>query len=242
MFRLAQWWLFSEFWMTFSISGDIIQLVWHSDLLRASVFAPAPRRFLARAIFIALRRFLFDVSKTSIMTDQPEIATAYQDEWGEVAPEVYQAVVSLREQAERYARTTLGAEDAGRTLMAKAAAIVTRALDDRGEQITNLQAYLFQTYKRLVQAELEKTRTREKILAERAEEVSQNGHSVSDELDQYILIEELRRRMNQRTRQVFDLLALGHTFEEIGAMMGKSGRAIRNNYYEQVARLKEELS
>jgi DNA-directed RNA polymerase specialized sigma24 family protein len=182
------------------------------------------------------------VSKISIKTDQPEIATAYQDEWGEVAPEVYQVVVSLREQAESYARATLGAEDAGRTLMAKAAVIVTRALEDRGEQITNLQAYLFQTYKRLVHAELEKLRARERLLAERADEVSQNGHNGSAELDQSILIEELRRRMNQRTRQVFDLLALGHTFEEIGAMMGKSGRAIRNNYYEQVARLKEELS
>ena len=118
----------------------------------------------------------------------------------------------------------------------------SHALEDRGEQITNLQAYLFQTYKRLVQAELEKLRARERLLAERADEVSQNGHNGSAELDQSILIEELRRRMNQRTRQVFDLLALGHTFEEIGSMMGKSARAIRNNYYEQVARLKEELS
>lgn len=166
---------------------------------------------------------------------------AYQDEWGEVAPEVYQAVVSLREQAESFARSTLGAEDAGRTLMAKAAAIVTRALEDRSEQIINLQGYLFQTYKRLVQAELEKERARERILAERAGEVAQNGQSVSAELDQYILIEQLRQRMNPRTRLVFDLLALGHTFEEIGSMLGKSGRAIRNNYYEQVARLKKEL-
>jgi DNA-directed RNA polymerase specialized sigma24 family protein len=181
------------------------------------------------------------VSKIGSITDQPEIATAYQDEWGAIAPEVYQAVVSLREQAESYSRSTLGAEDAGRTLMAKAAATVTRVLEDRQEQITNLPAYLFQTYKRLVQAELEKERTREKILAERAGEVSRNGNNVSDELDQYILIEQLRARMNQRTRQVFDLLALGHTFEEIGSMMGKTSRAVRNNYYEQIARLKEEL-
>ncbi|HEU0184558.1 MAG TPA: hypothetical protein VFS27_04540 [Blastocatellia bacterium] len=182
------------------------------------------------------------MSKIGTITDQPEIASAYQDEWGAIAPEVHQAVVSLREQAEGYARATLGAEDAGRTLMAKAAATVTRALEDRQEQISNLQAYLFQTYKRLVQAELEKERTREKILAERAGEISQNGHNVSDELDQYILIKQLRMRMNPRTRQVFDLLALGHTYDEIGSMMGKSGRAIRNNYYEQIARLKEELS
>jgi DNA-directed RNA polymerase specialized sigma24 family protein len=181
------------------------------------------------------------VSKTTIITDQPEIATAYQDEWGIVAPEVYQVVVSLREQAESYARATLGAEDAGRALMAKAAAAVTRALETRQEQITNLEAYLFRTYKRLVLAELEKERARERILAEHAGEDSRNGHNVSAEMDQYILIEQLRMRMNQRTRMVFDLLALGHTFEEIGSMLGKSSRAVRNNYYDQVARLKQEL-
>jgi DNA-directed RNA polymerase specialized sigma24 family protein len=181
------------------------------------------------------------VSKFSIMTDQPEIATAYLDEWGAVAPEVYKTAVSLRARAESYARATLGAEDTGRTLLAKAAATVTRALEDRHEKITNLEAYLFQTYKRLVLAELEKERERERILVERAVEASQNGHNVSAELDQYILIEQLRSRMNQRTRLVFDLLTLGHTFEEIGSMLGKSSRAIRNNYYEQVARLKQEL-
>jgi len=181
------------------------------------------------------------VSKISIMTDQPEIATAYLDEWGVVAPEVYQVAVSLRDQAESYAQATLGAKDAGHTFLAKAAVTVTRALEDRHEQITNLQAYLFQTYKRLVQAELEKERTRDRILTERACEASLNGHNVSAELDQYILIEQLRMRMNQRTRMVFDLLALGHTFEEIGLMLGKSSRAVRNNYYEQVARLKQEV-
>jgi DNA-directed RNA polymerase specialized sigma24 family protein len=181
------------------------------------------------------------VSKIGVMTDQPEIATAYQEEWGAVAPEVYQAAESLREQAESYARMALGAESDGRTLLAKAAATVTRALDDRHEQIVNLEAYLFQTYKRLVLAEAEKERERARILAERAGDASQNGHDASAELDQYILIEQLRRRMNQRTRTVFDLLALGHTFEEIGLMMGKSGGAIRNNYYEQVARLKQEI-
>ncbi len=181
------------------------------------------------------------MSKISIMTDQPEIATAYLDEWGAVEPEVHQAAVSLREQAESYARATLRNEDTGRTLLAKAAAIVTRALADRHEHITNLQAYLFQTYKRLVLAELEKESARERILAKRAGESSQNGRNVSAELDQYILIEQLRMRMNQRTRIVFDLLTLGHTFEEIGSMLGKSSRAVRNNYYEQVARLKQEV-
>ena len=181
------------------------------------------------------------MSKIRVMTDQPEIATAYQDEWGAVAPEVYQAAESLREQAENYARATLGAEADGRTLLAKAAATVTRALEDRHEPITSLEAYLFQTYKRMVLAEAEKERARARILAELAGAVSQNGHDASAELDQYILIEQLRRRMNQRTRLVFDLLALGHTFEEIGLILGKSSRAVRNNYYEQVARLKQEI-
>jgi DNA-directed RNA polymerase specialized sigma24 family protein len=37
------------------------------------------------------------------------------------------------------------------------------------------------------------------------------------------------------------LLALGHTFEEIGSILGMSSRAVRNNYYDQVARLKQEI-
>jgi DNA-directed RNA polymerase specialized sigma24 family protein len=181
------------------------------------------------------------VSKIGVITDQPEFATGYQDEWGAVAPEVYQAAESLREQAEGYARAALGAEADGRTLLAKAAASVTRALEDRHEQIANLEAYLFQAYRRLVLAEAEKERARARILAERAGDASQNGHDAPAELDQSILIEQLRRRMNQRTRMVFDLLALGHTFEEIGLILGKSSRAVRNNYYEQVARLKQEI-
>ncbi|MCG3164092.1 MAG: hypothetical protein JMDDDDMK_05564 [Acidobacteria bacterium] len=176
------------------------------------------------------------------MTNQPEIVAAYLDEWGVVAPEVHQAAVALREQAESYARATLHNEDAGHTLLAKASAIVTRALYDQPGRITNLRAYLFQTYKRQVLAELEKEKSRERILAEGASKARSGQRGDSAEMDQYILVQELRKRMNERTRQVFDLLCLGHSFEEIGSMLGKSSRAIRNNYYEQIARLKPELS
>jgi len=177
-----------------------------------------------------------------IMTNQPEIAAAYMDEWGVVAPEVHQAAIALRKRAESYARAILHNEDAGYTLLVKAAAIVTRALEDHPGRITNLQAYLFQTYRRQVLAELEKEKSRERILVEHAGEIATGDRGDSAELDQYILIQELRKLMNQRTRLVFDLLALGHTFEEIGLMLGKSSRAVRNNYYDQVARLKKELT
>jgi len=181
-----------------------------------------------------------------IMTNQPEIATAYMDEWGIVAPEVYQAAIALRKRAESYAQVILHNGDAGYTLLVKAAAIVTRALEDHPGRITNLQAYLFQTYRRQVLAELEKEKSHERILVEHADEIALGGHGDSAEpsakLDQHILVQELRKLMNQRTRLVFDLLALGHTFEEIGLMLGKSGHAVRNHYYNQVARLKEELT
>ncbi|MGE0129902.1 MAG: RNA polymerase sigma factor [Blastocatellales bacterium] len=175
------------------------------------------------------------------MTNQPEIAAAYMDEWGVVAPEVYQAAMALREQAGSYARATLHNEDAGYTLLAKASAIVTRALDDHPGHITNLSAYLFKTYKRQVLAELEKEKSHERILTENTDEIFPAGHNDTARLDRYILVQELRKRMNQRTRLVLDLLTLGHSFEEIGLMLGKSSRAMRNNYYEQVARLKKEL-
>jgi DNA-directed RNA polymerase specialized sigma24 family protein len=175
------------------------------------------------------------------MTAPPEIATAYMDEWGLVTPEVHQAAVALREQAENYARAILHNEETGRTLLAKAAAIVTRALTDQPGHITNLRAYLFQTYKRQVLAELQKEKARERILSERAGGKAVEERIDSEDLDQRLLIQELRQRMNPRTRQVFDLLSLGHTFEDIGLILTKSSRSVRNKYYEQLARLKKEL-
>jgi len=177
-----------------------------------------------------------------IMTNQPEIATAYMDEWGVVAPEVHQAAIALRKRAESYAQAILHNEDAGYTLLVKAAAIVTRALEDHPGRITNLQTYLFQTYRWQVLAEFEKEKSRERILVEHADEIAPGVQGDSADPDQHILIQELRKLMNQRTRLVFDLLTLGHTFEEIGLMLGKSGRAVRNHYYHQIARLKEELT
>jgi DNA-directed RNA polymerase specialized sigma24 family protein len=177
-----------------------------------------------------------------IMTNQLEVATAYMDEWGAIAPEVHRAAVALRKQAEIFARATLHNEDAGHTLLAKAAAIVTRALNDHPGTITNVPAYLFQTYKRQVLAELDKEKSRERILVEHGGETSLNGHDACAELDQQILIRELRKLMDERTREVFDLLVLGHSFEEIGSILGKSSRAVRNNYYDHLNRLKKELA
>ena len=176
-----------------------------------------------------------------IMQSPSEIATGYVDEWGVVAPEVHQAAVALREQAENYARVILHNEATGITLLAKASAIVTRTLTDHPGCVTNLTAYLYQTFKREVLAELDKEKSHERILSERVGEMLSEKHDDSVEMDQYILIQELRRRMNPRTRLVFDLLSLGHSFEDIGVIQGRSGRAVRNNYYEQVARLKREL-
>src|SRR5262245_51004028 len=176
------------------------------------------------------------------MTNQLEVTTAYMDEWGAIAPEVHRAAVSLRTQAEIFARITLHNEDAGHTLLAKAAAIVTRALIENPGSISNLPAYLFKTYKRQVLAELEKEKSHEQILVGHAEKSAINGQSACDDLDQQILIRELRRLMDERTREVFDLLVLGHSFEEIGSILGKSSRAVRNNYYDHLNRLKKALA
>ena len=176
------------------------------------------------------------------MANQLEVATAYMDEWGAIAPEVHRAAVALRKQAETFARATLHNEDAGHTLLAKAAVIVTRALNEHPGTISNVPAYLYKTYKRQVLAELEKEKSHERILVEHGGESVLNGQDSCAELDQQILIRELRKLMDERTREVFDLLVLGHSFEEIGSIIGRSSRAVRNNYYDHLSRLKRELA
>lgn len=170
-----------------------------------------------------------------------DLESAYADEWGDITPEVSQAVNALREQADNFARATLRNEADGRTLLAKAAAIVSRTLAERPGQIADLQAYLLQTYKRQVLAELRKEKAHQQALAEHASELTTEPHGSASEIERQILIRQITQRMNPRTRQVFELLILGHSFEEIGQMLGLSSRAVRNNYYDQIKRLKQQI-
>ena len=171
----------------------------------------------------------------------PQLETAYTDEFGHIEPEVYKAAGSLWSRAEKYALSTLGDAATGLRLMIRAVALVSRKHTAPQEPIANLRAYLFQTYKHLVLAELEKENGHRQRETEMQAEMASMPSTVAADLDRKILLEQITRRMDEWMREVFELLILGYSFEEIGQSRGKDGHGIRTKFNKQLHQLTEQL-
>jgi DNA-directed RNA polymerase specialized sigma24 family protein len=121
--------------------------------------------------------------------------------------------------------------------MLKSASLVTRARSSERTNIQNLSSYLYRTFKRLVLEELEKENRHRRLAAEAASALSPREETGAVTLDRKILIQQLIGRMDGSTRQVFELLILGHTYDEIGLFVGKDGQAVRTKYSKQIRKL-----
>jgi hypothetical protein len=169
----------------------------------------------------------------------PPLEDGYTDEFGPVAPDIYAAAGSVWPQAERFAATAIGDSSAGVTLLMQAAAQASRRRAEGGV-LRNLRAYVFQSFKRIVLAQVQKEQGHRELEARFLQPLAAQ-QVLSRALERRILIQELRERMDPWTRQVFEWLVLGHDFNEIGRMLNRSGAGVRNRYRDQLTRLAAEF-
>jgi DNA-directed RNA polymerase specialized sigma24 family protein len=175
-------------------------------------------------------------------TSWPPIEQAFTDECGLIDREVYDAAATLWPQAERLALQTLRDAATGQHLMMKACALVTRQRHTASPEISNLPAYLYRTWKRLLLAELEKENGHRQLEAALLESATQQRDDSAAEPDHKILVQQLMQRMDPWTRKVFQLRALGFTFEEIGPALGLGGHIIRTRFSKRLKRLAAQLA
>jgi hypothetical protein len=187
------------------------------------------------------RNFGLTMSKLT-GTDWPELSTAYTDEFGRIEPDVYEAAGALwKTRAERFALSTLADAPTGLRLMLKAVAVVSRKYAEPGNLIANLSAYLYQTYKHLVLAELKKENGHRQRATERETELESLSVSLAEDVVRKILVEQIMRQMDDWMREVFELLVLGHTFEEIGRLRDQNGHALGNKFNKHLKRLMKQI-
>ncbi len=167
----------------------------------------------------------------------PPLSNAYADEFGEVQPEVYDAAGELWPQALSFAQDNLGDISMGRQLMFKASALVTRKLIEQPDHISTLKGYLWQTYRRLVLTEKGKS---QRLYPLDVEAEGRRGISTNDP-DEEILIQEVRRRMDEWTRLVFELRVIGYDYEEIAQMLGTRANRVRSKFDKQIKKLAKHL-
>lgn len=150
--------------------------------------------------------------------------------FGQIEVDVFRAAGELWPRAERYSRQVLGDGQAGQMLLLKAAAIVSRIYVERVGQISDLKAYLYQTFKRLVLAKLESERGHRRLESEMLYQVAGEPDTSTTDLDQKILVQQIVKRMDKWMREVFELLVLGHTFEEIARNSNLDAHSLRSKY------------
>jgi DNA-directed RNA polymerase specialized sigma24 family protein len=165
----------------------------------------------------------------------------YSDEYGRIEPEIYEAARGIWPEAETFASATLRDGAAGRTLLMKAAANVSRAHTSRPHEITNLRAYLFKAFKYLVLAELRKRRLHEDLNAQAYLEAASSAEASAEELHRKILIEQLMLTMDPWTREVFELRVLGYDFDEIGRERRMLAASVRNRFNKSIESLARRL-
>jgi len=126
--------------------------------------------------------------------------------------------------------------------MLKAAANVSRAREKNPSAIINLKLYLFRSYKNLLLAELElENNRREKLDRWFRDRESFFEHDEEDKINKKILINELRLKMDDWTRGVFDYLRLGYRYEELVPRFGSAANVIRSKFSKRTARLMREI-
>jgi len=171
----------------------------------------------------------------------PPLDTAYTDEFGNIDSEVYRAAGDLWPEAEAYALKLLHDPAAGLRLLLRAAAAVSKVNAQSGHRIDNLGAYLFQTYRRLVLAQIEKENVRRLREAEKGTEMYVHYLAAPRDMEHRLLVEEVIGKMDKWTGMIFGLLIIGHTFEEIGRQMELNPNTIRLRFRRQCRKIAGQL-
>lgn len=169
----------------------------------------------------------------------PSLDEGYIDEFGVICPEVYRAAGELWPQAESLVYSKLRDCPAGMRLMLKAAAAVSRKRREQPDQIRDLKAYLWTTFKRLISDEVEKENRYQPLEPE--QQPTNNARAPSETLNDHILIEEVMAQMDSWTRTVFELRVLGFEFEEIAQLLKSRPNLLRSKFHKEIKKLSRRL-
>jgi len=172
-------------------------------------------------------------------TQWPSLAEGYQDEFGPVDADVYEAAGRVLPAITAIAENLLGDAAAAPTLLLKAAAAVTKRRRARDAEIDDLPRYVFVAAKRLLMAQRELQDGRRKILDEH-QVVAPWMHQVA-QLDAQIAVKQLEGHMDAWTLRVFQWLTLGHSFNEIAAELHQNPQVVRTRFRRAMARLRREV-
>lgn len=174
----------------------------------------------------------------------PSLTSAYQDVFGEIDLDVYNVAGEIWQQGRTFARAK-GIDDAiAHTAMLRAVAKVSHRLRKPAPKLKTRgarKAYLFTAFRRCLSDE---TQTKVSLTKSPPDDVETlaDDNNLADEIERKILLEEVVRHMDPKTRGIYERLTLGYSFEEIAGSMGTQANRLRSAFSKRIKKIASEFA
>jgi DNA-directed RNA polymerase specialized sigma24 family protein len=177
----------------------------------------------------------------------PPLSDAYQDVFGEIELDVYNAAGAIWQRGRGFARSQGIDDGISHTAMIRAVAKVSRRQKGSDPYIKTpgaLKAYLFTAFRRCLLDEIKDKKTSAGASLEDLEAVADesSSDSLAIKVEKKILLEEIVRHMDDKTRSIYERLILGYSFEEIAETMGTQSNVLRSKFSKKVRRIASEFA
>lgn len=175
-------------------------------------------------------------------TDIFNLDIEYEDEFGRIHPHILSVAERVwRKSGDFYSKIIQDQQQCLETLM-KATALVSRKYNSGVTEIKNPTSYLHATFRRLILAEIVRRKRHCELETEvGSKQIETDSEEDENRICQKILVNQLRARMDDWMREVFDLQIIGYQYKDLVPKYGSSENVIRSRYSKNLLKLKNEL-
>ena len=176
----------------------------------------------------------------------PPLSTAYQDVFGEINLDVYNAAGDIWQRGRTFAHVAGMDDEIAHTAMIRAVAKVTHRLKQETlhlETSGELKAYLFTAFRNCLLDEFKREHPKE-VAPMALEDIADQtgGESLAAQIERKILLEEIVRHMDARTKSIYERLILGYSFEEIAEAEGTHSNHLRSMFSKKLQKLRSQFA
>jgi len=167
----------------------------------------------------------------------PDLDSSYTDEFGRIDRTIYEIARKIWPVVVPSILRLLRDLQAGQAVMMKAAALVSRKLNEDPQKLTNLHGYLYRTFIHLLKEKAEKEGRHAELNRAMWLKSEASAKQSDEAIYEIILIHQLLKRTDPDTRTALELRLIGHTFEEIAKWRGMNSNHLRSEWSKEVRRL-----
>lgn len=170
------------------------------------------------------------------------LKTQYEDEFGKINPQILRLANIVWQKSGSFFSNLLRDQSDCQRILLKAASQVSRKYEAAECSIENPTAYLYSTFRHLILAELKRQKHHSELDAEFQKRWAEENLINEDEsIYRKILIQQLCARMDDWTREVFEMQVLGYQYKDLVPKYGASENIIRSKYSKALVKLKNRI-